>query len=554
MLKTLDFERDSRYNICMANNEKWTEIVAEKDARIAELEALVKFYEEQFRLSKQRQFGASSEKGLLPEQFRLDLFNEAENTTAPNALEIEEITYKRKKRTGKREDDLSSLPVEIVEHKLPEDARSCPECDGNLHQMGYDTRKELKIIPASVKVVEHRRAVYSCRNCEKNSVSVPIVKAVMPEPIIKGSLASPSAVAHIMTQKYVMHAPLYRQSKDWERRGVKLSRQTMANWVIRCSEDWLRPLYDRMRKELKSRKVLHADESRIQVLKEPGRAPTTDSFMWLYRTSGDTTQQIVLFDYQPSRSGEHPKRFLTDFKGILHADGYQCYHSLPEITVVGCFVHARRRFKDAFKVIPANERLGSAAAEALRQIGVLFHLEEQWEPLRPEERYRLRLKESKPLAEKFFNWLETLMFLPKSAMGTAIQYALNQREWLMNVYLDGRAEMSNNKAENALRPLAQGRRNWLFADTVKGAEASAIAYSVIETSKANGLKPFEYLEFLLETLPDAPTGSLDSLLPWGDAVPESCRMPVQEKEVTDAKEERDKVYDGFCAGIFERGA
>jgi len=522
----------------MESSRDFEQIVAEKDARIAELEALVKFYEEQFRLSRHREFGASSEKGILSEQ--LMLFDEVESTADLSVAEpeLEQITYKRRKRTGKREDDLSGLPVEVVEHKLPEDKKVCPQCSGGLHEMGHDSRRELKIIPAQVKVVEHKRAVYSCRNCEKNSdTGVPIVKADMPEALIKGSLASPSAVAHIMAQKYVMSAPLYRQEQDFMRQGVYLSRQTMANWVIRCSEDWLDPVYDRLKEKLLAREILHADETVVQVLKEPGKAAQTDSFMWLYRTSGDTDKHIVLFEYQPSRATCHPERFLKGFKGKLHTDGYAVYHRLPEVTVVGCFVHMRRKFTDALKSIPVKDRPGSAAQEAIEKIGYLFHLEDKWENLAPKERYKRRLKESKPLAENFFAWLETQNFLPKVPMGKAIHYAREQYKWLMNVYLDGRLEISNNRAENAIRPFAVGRKNWLFCNTVKGADASAVVYSIIETAKANGLKPFDYLKFLFETVPGTKTSELDSVLPWGDAVPEHCRMPIKAKENGNAEKE-----------------
>jgi transposase len=441
----------------MKNYENWQQILAEKDARIAELEALVKYYEEQFKLSKIRQFGSLSEKGALPEQ--LLLFDEAENTANPNEPEpeLEEITYTRRKRVGKREDDLSNLPIEVVKHKLPEEEQICSVCGGPLHEMGHDTRRELEIIPAQIKVIEHERAVYSCRNCEKTGDHVAIVKAATPQPVIKGSLASPSAVAHIMSQKYVMCTPLYRQEKDWERQGLFLSRQTMANWVIRCSEDWLEPLYDRLREILLKNEVLHSDETKIQVLNEPGRAATTNSFMWLYRTSGDTDRHIVLFEYQPTRSSIHPKQFLESFKGLLHTDGYAGYHTLPDVTVIGCWVHMRRRFVDALKVIPENERNSSTVQEAIKRIGYLFHLEDQWEELMPEQRYHHRIEESKPLAEKFFEWLATLMVLPKSAMGKAVGYALEQRQWLMNVYIDGRTEISNNRAENAVRPFTLGR-------------------------------------------------------------------------------------------------
>ena len=254
------------------------EITALK-TEVAELKALVKFYEGQLRLNKHRQFGASSEKSLIPEQ--LGLFDEAENT-ANDESHPEDIVCARRKRKGKRDEDLSRLPTEMVYHTLPESERICPECGGPLHGIGYSTRRELVIIPAQVKVVQHEQEVCACRNCEKNSDHTPIVKAPMPEPVINGSLASPSAAAHIMHQKYVMCAPLYRQEQDWKRQGMALSRQTMANWVIRCAEDWLEPLYERMRLKLLTHDVLHADETRVQVLKEPGKTPQSNSFMWLY--------------------------------------------------------------------------------------------------------------------------------------------------------------------------------------------------------------------------------------------------------------------------------
>lgn len=507
--------------------ENFIEIVSEKDARIAELEALVRYYEEQMRLSKHRQFGSLSEKGEVMDQ--LGLFDEAENTAEPKAPEpeLEEITYQRRKRVGKREEDLSGLPTEAVEHVLPEAEQICPECGGALHEMGRHVRRELKVIPAQVKVVERRQAVYSCRGCEKNNDHVPIVKAPMPEPVIKGSLASPSALAHIMNQKYVMSVPLYRQEQAWLREGIALSRQTMANWVIRASEDWLEPIYERLKTRLLTHEVAHADETVCQVLHEPGKKANTNSYMWLYRTSGDAAQPIVLYEYQATRSSAHPKRFLSGWKGFLHTDGYPGYHNLPpNITVIGCWVHMRRKFSDMLKSTQPSDSSQSSAQEAIKRIGALFHLESRWKDKTPEERYELRIKESKPLAEAFFAWLDTLRVIPKSAMGEAIHYALGQRKWLMNVYLDGRLELSNNRAENAIRPFVVGRKNWLFCNSQRGARASSVVYSIIETAKANGLKPFDYLQFLFETVPNTTTGSLDSLLPWGELVHKDCRAPV----------------------------
>jgi transposase len=532
------------------------EIIAKKDARIAELEALVKYYEEQFRLSRSRQYGNKSEKYIIPPT-QLHLFGDDDvdiNLDEPEP-EYVQITYKRRKRVGKRKDDLSVLPVETVVHNLPENEQTCPECGGKLHVMGHEIRQELKIIPAKVMVVKHEQSVYSCRGCEKTNDHVPIIKAPTPAPVIMKSLASPSAVAYIMTQKYTMHLPLYRQELNWKLQGVYLSRQTMASWVIRCANDWLKPIYEIMVAGLLKREILHADETVIQTLNEPGRAPTSDSYMWLYRTSGDAEHHIIIYEYQPGRGGIYPKQFLTGFKGILHCDGYAAYHTLPlEITLVGCWVHMRRKFVDALKAIPEEQRASSIAMEAIYRIGKLFHLESKWADLEADKRYELRLMQSKPLADKFFNWLGKLTVLPKSASGKAVNYAQSQYKWLMNVYTDGRAEFSNNRIENSARCVAVGRKNYLFCNTVNGAKASAIVYSIIETAKANGIRPFEYLEFLFETLPNTKDIAFDSLLPWGEAIPEYCRIPADNEGAQNAEKKRNGFFDRICSGIFGREA
>lgn len=492
----------------------------------AELQALVKYYEEQFKLAKRKQYGASSEKTEIPEQ--LGLFDEVENTTDRKTPEpeIEQITYTRRKSEGKREDDLSSLPVERVEHALPEEEQICPECGGHMHVMGKETRRELTIIPAQVKVTEHIRNIYSCRNCEKTAERVPVIKAPIPNPVIKGSFASPSVVAHIMTQKYVTYTPLYRQEAQFLREGVHLSRQTMANWVVKSSDDWLKPIYERLRDRLLEYDVLHADETTVQVLQEPCRKANTNSYMWLYRTGSDAEHPITLYEYQPTRSSSHPKKFLSGWKGYLHTDGYAGYHALPDVTVVGCWAHLRRKFDEALTVITPNERFGSSAQKGLDYCNRLFALEHEFEKLMPEERYKKRIEESLPVAEAFFAWIKTLNAAPKFAIGKAARYAAEQQKWLMNVYLDGRLELSNNRAERSIKPFVMGRKNWLFSNTPNGAKASSIVYSIIETAKENGLKPFEYLRYLFETMPNITAltaDTIDGLLPWSDALPRECK-------------------------------
>ena len=278
----------------------------------AELTAKVQWLMEQLKLIKRRQFGASSERSV-PEQ--LSLFNEAEKEARPEEPEptLETITYRRRKQKGHREAVLGDLPVETIEYRLPPEEQVCPQCGGPMHEMSTEVREELKIIPAQAKVVRHVRYVYSCRRCEREEVSTPVVTAPAPSPVIPGGLASPSAVAYVMNSKYVDGLPLYRQQEQLARLGVELSRQTMANWVVYAADRWLSPLYDRLHEHLLERDILQADETTVQVLHEEGRAAQTQSYMWLYRT-GREPPPIVLFDYTTTRASKYPERFLAGFK------------------------------------------------------------------------------------------------------------------------------------------------------------------------------------------------------------------------------------------------
>lgn len=493
--------------------------VAELENTVVELSALVNHFKELFRLSQIKRFAASSEK-LASEQ--LSLFDAAKSVTPVIAeTETKDISYTRRKQKGKREADLSKLPLEIVEHELPEEERVCPSCGEIMQPFGVDTRDEIKIIPAQVVHVEHRCHVYKCGDCAKTADKTPIVKARMPAPVIKGSAASASAVAFVMTQKYLMHLPFYRLEQDFLRQGVFINRQNMANWSIQVCEDWLAPVYDKLRERLLAHDVLHADETTLQVLKEPGKSAQQKSYMWLYRTSGESKTPVALYEYRPSREKEHPERFLKGWRGYLHTDGYSAYHDLEGVTVIGCWAHVRRKFNDAYKISGAPD---SPAKIGLGYCNQLFALEKKFVGLPPEERLQARLEQSAPVAEAFLAWAETVNVPPKLAISRALTYALNQREWLMNVYADGRLELSNNRAERSVKPFVMGRKNWLFCDSVNGATASAISFSIIETAKENGLKPFEYLSFLLETLPNATTAQIDGLLPWSDKLPPECRM------------------------------
>jgi transposase len=492
------------------------------NAEIAELKMLVQWYESQLLSAKRRQFGVSSEKTDIHSR-QLSLFGDTEIAPPPTP-EMEEISYQRKKRKGKREEDLSELPVERIDYEIPETKRVCPECGDTMRDIGVDIRRELKLIPAKVVVLERATHTYACKNCEKEGIRVPFAKASAPAALIPGSLASPSLVAHIAAQKYANGMPLYRLESGFAYDGVKISRQTMSNWVVKCSELYLEPIYDLLKKHLLLETVLHADETVVQVLRETVRAAQTKSYEWVYRTGEWAKRKISVYEYRETRSQEHPRTFLKDFNGFLHTDGYQAYHNLPPgITVVGCFAHVRRKFENVLKQIPKGKQKGSAAETGVAYMNALFRLERKYAGMTPDDRYRKRLEESKPIFETFFTWAASLNALPKSPLGEAVRYALSQRAYLENVYLDGRTEISNNRCERTVKSFVIGRKAWLFSNTPSGAKASSVMYSVIETAKENGLHPYRYLEFLLETLPDVKLSALESLLPWSQTLPERCK-------------------------------
>jgi len=511
--------------------DKLTARVYEQDALLARQTVLIRYYEQQLLMARRNRFGASSEKYPIgsDEYRQIGLFaDEAGADKSMPEPDLEEITYSRKKRKGKREEDLSGLPVERIDYELTGEKRACPECGEVMNDMGVDIRRELKLIPARVVVVEHATHAYVCSKCRDNSDLTPIVKADSPPALIPGSLASPSLVAHIAVQKYSNGMPLYRIEKGFQYYGVAVSRQTMANWVIKCSEIYLTAIYSLLIKFLVKESVLHADETTYQILREPGRAAQSKSYEWIYRTSGCSEHKIVIYEYKQTRGKEHPKEFLKEFIGFLHCDGYAGYHDLPaDITIVGCWFHARQKWENLLKIIPKDKRKGSDAERGVAYINRLFDMERDFAGLSPKERYEARIHKSKPVADAFFIWARGLGALPKSGLGQAVGYAVSQREYLMNVFLDGRLEFSNNRAERSAKSFVMGRKAWLFACTPDGADASSIMYSIIETAKENGLHPYHYLKFLLETLPSTSTENLEALLPWSDILPQDCYAPVK---------------------------
>ena len=496
-----------------------------------ELKMKLNWYEEQIRIHQQKRFGASSEKTQADGQ--VSLFNEPENDQVMFLPEpkVEEVIAPKKKRYGHKKEITKQFPVETIEYKLSDEERICKNCGNQLHEMSKQVHVQLKLIPAQIIKEEHVQYVYSCRHCEENEIETPIVTAKMPTPVIKNSLASPSLVSHIITRKYVEGLPLYRQEQQFKRDGINLTRQTLSNWIINVSNSYFKYIYNRMHEILIQKDILHADETEVEVLNEPGREAINKSYMWMYRTGKYDNTPMVLFDYQPGRNGEYARDFLKGYKGYLHVDGYAGYNKVPDVTLVGCFAHARRKYDEALTAISDKQsRSHTEASKGLEFCNQLFKIEEEIKDLSPEEKYIKRFELSKPLLEAYFSWVEKTAetALPKSVLGVAVNYSLNQKEKLEKYLEDGRLEISNNAGERAIRPFVIGRGNWLFCNTPKGAKASAMLYSIVETGKENKLNLFKYFEYLLEKLPNIDLEDkeqLDRLLPWSSELPTSCRVP-----------------------------
>ena len=358
---------------------EYASLKAERDELSQKLDWLL----EQVRLSRKKLYGSSSER--LEEELMGQLslmFDETEAWVSKRRSKETKVAAHTRRSSRLEEVLPDNVPVEVVEHRIPENELDCPVCGTTMMEIGKDVRRTLVMIPAQVKIREDVYFTYACPKCKEEGTETPIRKAERLPALIPDSYASPEAVAHIMVQKFVMHVPLYRQEKEWNRAGVQLSRQTMSNWVLRVAEDWLKPVYEELHRRLLQRQVLHADETTLQVLKLEGRTARSKCYMWLYRTSGCAEHSIVLYEYQEDRKAKHAEEFLDGFSGWLHADGYQGYHKLPErIRVVGCAAHARRKFDEALTALPKEQQQTFRAAEALCYFAKLFQLEQSFAKL-----------------------------------------------------------------------------------------------------------------------------------------------------------------------------
>lgn len=488
---------------------------------------------EKLILARKNKFESKAEPASeeVLEQLSL-LFDEPEATlwVEQKKLEQEEkevAGYVRKARNSGSVMDIVPDNVEIEEthHRLEGEDLKCPICGTEMVEIGVEERRTLEIIPEQVIVHVDIYHNYACRECEKESDQANIVKTPKEPAVIPGSFASAEAIAYLNVQKYVMGAPLYRQEQHLKLLNVQLSRQTMSNWMVKSAELWLKPLFCLLHEQLIQCKYLHADETVLQVLHEPGKDAQSKSYMWLYRTGKYAEHPIALYEYRPDRKQIRPKEFLQGFQGYLQTDGYSGYNDLdPGVTRVGCLAHLRRKFTDAEKVAEKGKK-SPTVTTAIAYCSKVFKIEEELADLTCEKRYEQRLLRIKPILEEFFRWADTRFASPKSKLGEALTYTRNQRPYIMNYLLDGHLDASNNLAERSIKPFVIDRKNFLFANTPNGAEASATTFSIIETAKENGLDPYKYLTYIFKTAPKLDQSKpawAKPLLPWN--VPESCKV------------------------------
>ena len=510
--------------IISAIDKKYLETIKNKDAEIERLNQILLNF-------KRDRFGQRSEKSkyTIPDIDQLTLFNEAEATqdAADSKSETEESSstvqeHKRKKKRTK--DELyKDIPEEERLYQLTEEELT-DEAGNHYTYFGKERiRKEIDIVKRSIKVTGLYSAVYSCILAEDGIEKTLFLKAPVPPALIPHSEATASSVAYVMEQKYVEGMPLYRQAQSWQRQGLDFHRNTLANWII-LGAQCLKPILTTCIEKLLKESVVHADETPVQVLKEPGRNPSSKSTMWVYSSSVRSDHPIRIFDYRDSRNGDCAKDFLFDFHGILISDGYAGYNKLTDVTRAGCWAHVRRRWHEAMP--PGATIVNSKAAVGYKYCTRLFRLEKDFKELTTEQRLEMRQKQSKPLLDEYWDWLGSFIPAQGSKLAEAVQYSLNQKPYL-TVFLDhGEIDISNNLAENSIRPFVIGRKNWLFCDTPRGAQSSAIVYSLVETAKANDLDPYCYLYYLLSELPsyygNISSTQLEQFLPWSNATKTAC--------------------------------
>ncbi|SQB35501.1 IS66 family transposase [Clostridium cochlearium] len=515
-------------------NKKDIEL-SSKDEEIKKLKNELEFLKGVISNRNRKIFGASSEQ---VDANQLSLFNEAEKFSDTKVEEptLEEITYKRAKKsnyTGKK-DNLANLERVVVEHKLEGDDLNCKECGEELTPIGVKSRKEIvKYIPAKLIIEEHVIYSYACKTCERATGESKIVSPEAPKTIFYNSMASNELIAHTLILKYQHAMPLYRQETYFDMMGASLSRQTLCNWTMSAA-DALEPIYNHMKKELLSRNYINADETTLKVINDNGKDSKTKKYMWLYM-SNTKYKPVILYDYQRTRSSSCPKNFLGDFKGFLQTDGYNGYNSVSGATRVYCLAHIRRYFHNIIVDLDKEALKNSRAIIGFNYCEQIYKLEKELkESYSSDEnyydiRFKIRAEKLAPIIDNFIDYVEREIkdALPRSPLGKALDYAKKHLPGLKNVLLDGSLEVDNNAAERAIKPFVIGRKNFLFANTAKGATASSNIYSIVETAKANNLVVERYLVYLFDNLSKidiSDSESLENLMPWSNKLPENMKI------------------------------
>jgi transposase len=467
----------------------------------------IDYLQERIRLLQNELFGRKTEKLPQEDRRQLLLFNEVEAAEAAVVLPNEIIIAQHTRRKRGRKPLPKDLPRIEVIHDLTEAEKVCG-CGNHMSRIGEEVCEKLDIIPAKVQVIRHIRYKYACKSCEGVDSDGPTVKiAPAPVQLIPKSMATAGLLAHLLVAKFEDALPFYRQEKIFARMGIELGRSTMCNWTVQVANR-TQPLMDLLQREIRSGPLINIDETPVQVLNEPGRSNTSKSYMWVYR-GGDPQKPVLIYQYQPTRSGQVPLAFLDGYRGYVQTDGYNGYDALgrqPGIELVGCWAHVRRKFVEVINA-KANPKKQGHAEQAVNYIRQLYALEKHADEneFSSTQRYGLRQEKAKAILTEFKAWLTqtSLITPPKGLLGKAVNYALRNWDRLIRYIDDGRLRPDNNLAENAIRPFVLGRKNWLFSGHPNGAQASAAIFSLIETAKANRLKPYEYFRFLFDRLPYA---------------------------------------------------
>ena len=517
-------------------------IIAERDEKIRKQNIQIDNMIQAQLHARKKLFGPSTE--VTQTDGQLSLFESVQELAERLNLSKEKITVKPYTRTarkpGVRKEMLAGFPQEVEKYVLPAEEK-CSVCGGEMKVTGKKVvRTEVEFQPAKLIVKQIIQQVAKCVNCgteDSPNEKCHFQKAAVPVPPLAYSISTPSLIAQVMYQKFALGLPLSRQEKDWYRLGLVLSRSNMANWVIRCSEEWFKPVYWRIYEKLLECDLIHMDETRIRCNKEEGKLPSSESFMWVMRSAASEDIQAAFFFYSRSRGGENARKLLKDFNGYLITDAYAGYDTVPDIKRALCWSHARRYLIESIPLDSQGKEIpGSKGAEGREYINLLFKVEEEIKNLPYEEKKQKRQDASKPILDAFWTWVEktSAMYTTNEKLTQALGYCQNQRKYLETFLEDGRIPLSNNYCEANIKPFATARRAWLFADTPKGAFANGVLYTLVESAKANDLDVYEYLKHLLTERPNnhhlEKPSVIDRLLPWSKELPEQCRMKRNRKK------------------------